>query len=243
MNGILRITGWDCPAGLPAAEVPGKSGRWRIAYHRKAPATYWLHRQYADASFYELTERGRTTRLQQRRKGVWKDWMTDDPLYWMAMYRLAEQVKGPRVLVGGLGLGIVLRHLKVLRPDVREVVVVERSAEVAALTWEPLSQSNVLDERFRLVMADFFDLPEVVRETAFDTVLTDFWVGAPKDPQVQELFARTWAEVNRWWPDSKQLYHGLQFWATRMSELKQAGALDSLRPEQVRRVLALSAPA
>lgn len=237
MKGELKIHGWDSPAGLPA----GRQGRFRVAQASLRPGHYWLHHVYGEYLFCNVEQRGRFTRLQQRRKGKWQDWMTDEPLHWMSMYDLAQRCVGPSVLVGGLGLGLVLRHLR-HQPSIESVAVVERSPEVIDLVWEPLQRQGVLDERFTLYEADFFGLWHI-RNRSFATVITDFWVGSPTDRHVQELFLDTWEHVNQFWPDALQLYHGVEPWADRLKGLLEAGVYAQLRRTQVLGILAADADA
>lgn len=60
-------------------------------------------------------------------------WMTDYPIEQRQMDDLIARASG-RVLVGGLGLGYAVVALA-RRPRVREIVVVERSRDVANLVW------------------------------------------------------------------------------------------------------------
>lgn len=227
----FRISDWDCPAGLPE----GQSGRLRVVKRGQPPGVYYLHGQYAGAEFYEIAKRQngqrcQFTRLQERRGGKWHDWMTDQPLFWHSMARIAQRSKGPTVLVGGLGLGLVLRHLAV-RGDLAKVLVIERSPDVIRLVWESLLSRGVLDKRFQLQEGNFFDF----EGQGFDSVVTDFWVGTPAENI--DLFLRTFDYVSDHWPAAHQEYHGLQMWAEAARQLP-ATSDDRTRKEILLRLAA-----
>lgn len=157
------------------------------------------------------------TSLQEKRDGAWRDWMTDDPIYWAAMQRYATLAKGT-VIVLGLGLGIVLHHLE-QNAAVDRVVVVERQPEVIEMVWPTTPDCE-------LVVGDFFDCMDELPEKA-DTVIADFWVGSPLT--FIDLFLRTYDAVRGKWPEAQGFYHGVDPWVK---------ALESNPPD--RRALLIS---
>ena len=96
-------------------------------------------------------------------------WMTDSPEELNQIAQMfAEVLPRGRVLVGGLGLGVVAKAMT-LRTTVSEVVVVERNEDVIKLCAEPGAE-------YRVVHADIFDYLRT-HERAFDCYLLDTWQG------------------------------------------------------------------
>lgn len=94
-------------------------------------------------------------------------WMTDLPCELVQMHdELARRVRG-RVLVGGLGLGVLPRML-LNNPAVTSITVVERSADVVALVAPTLDC-----ERLSVVTQDIHELGVERRE--YDFALLDTW--------------------------------------------------------------------
>ncbi len=220
--------GWDCPAGIPE----GRSGQWRVKFLKKEAGVYPVYKQIAGADFAELPNDGRITVLQEKRGSRYQDWMTDDILFWYAMRNIAERSHG-NVLVGGLGLGLILRHLAYGpgTQSVKTITVVEKSRDVVRLVWPTLKpfleDSGIL---FDLEVADFFQW-QSVRD--YDTVITDFWVGRPETKQVQDLFLRTYNLVSSKWPDATALYHGLGAWPIVLDKLRSQGIYLSKKDQRM----------
>lgn len=220
---LVPFGGWDCPARIPE----GESGSWRVAHLLKSGGQYPFY-GLLGTDFLAMPPH-KITALQERRNGGWHDWMTDDPIYWHMMAVYAAMSKG-RILVLGLGLGLVLRHL-MQNPRAREVVVVERQPEVIEMVWGKFS----LDERFRLEWGDFFDLVGSLGE--FDAVIADLWVGKAYEPSFCELFLRTYEAVSETWPNAVSFYHGVDPWAKTLGWLRKAGTYDTIPRERKVEVL------
>lgn len=208
MDAVLRLTGWNGPAGLPAKV--SDNGRFRIARLRGAKGLYRAHNTIPGVRYFDMPVH-RFTALEEWRDGAWQVWMTDEPLHWFSMRQLAQMSHG-RVLVGGLGLGMIVKHLR-QQPQVGDVLVSERAPEVIELVWPHVQWKRGA----HLVQGDFFEVYWGADQ--FDTVITDFWVGQWDDPELQALFLRTFEHVNQHWPNALQLYHGLQPLADHMHAL------------------------
>ena len=107
------------------------------------------------------------------REGIKEDndtesvWMSDTPMEFYKAWELIARAKGPKILVGGLGLGLVT-HLLALRNDISEITVVELQEEVIQMV------SPSLNGKVKIIHGDF--LVEVRRqEELFDTVIADLW--------------------------------------------------------------------
>lgn len=95
--------------------------------------------------------------------------MVDDPLHWIGMQRLAEACKG-KVLIGGLGLGLILRHLK-RNKNVSKIVVVEINKDVIELIKPLLPE----DKRVSIYLGNVLDF-EWRTLYKWDTIVLDLWV-------------------------------------------------------------------
>lgn len=225
MEKLVKFTGWDCPSQVPPAQI----GRYRVVRSRKGPGAFWMHGQWQEADVVVFECPTQVTVLQEQRGGRWHDWMSDDALFWCALSNIAAKCSG-KVLVVGLGLGIVLRHLR-LNDAVKAVDVVEISRDVAELVWTQLRPSTWRPP-MRLVVGDFFEQSAgSVLAERYDHVVVDLIVGDPRSKANQKLFDRCYDHVKAQWPDAKQWHHGVQ----RLVTLRQIDEVmrESLRPEQV----------
>jgi hypothetical protein len=166
----LRPKVWTVPIGYrtPASYYElAKSGTARLV-RRPYPRGIYEMCGVNGYAYYRLTRSHKVTALTIRRK----TWMVDDPLHWEEMQKLAAAVRGPRVLVAGLGLGLILHALK-KRDDLEEVVVCERSPDVIGLI-APLVPE---DARVRLACIDFWDYANEIEPDRFTSIFWDLAVG------------------------------------------------------------------
>lgn len=94
--------------------------------------------------------------------------MLDDPLHWLGMKLIAEASIG-KVLVGGLGLGLIVHHL-VNNKEVKKIVIYEINKDVIDLI-KPLLPK---DKRIKIVNKDFFYQPW--RKDIYNTIINDLWI-------------------------------------------------------------------
>lgn len=105
-------------------------------------------------------------RLESEKHGTW---MTDLPCEMVQMHdELAAYATG-RVLIGGLGLGIVARMCAVKR-EVKRITVVERDQDVVNLVWPHLQE--FLRGKANIVVGDIADFDP---GTMYDVALLDTW--------------------------------------------------------------------
>lgn len=106
--------------------------------------------------------------LRERGRGTW---MTDLP---EELHQIAEMIAAVkpagRVLVGGLGLGILV-HFLARRPEVEEVVVVERSAQVIKLVEPHLPRGPA---KIKVLRGDIYNYAHVAT-APHDFFLLDTW--------------------------------------------------------------------
>jgi hypothetical protein len=96
-------------------------------------------------------------------------WMTDHPNELWQMAEVADKVDG-RVLVGGLGLGVV-SHLMAQRRKVNEVTTVELDQRIIDLVRPHVH----LRVQLGLVQSDLFDFINSVQPGQFDSAFLDIW--------------------------------------------------------------------
>ncbi len=87
---------------------------------------------------------------------------------------------GPRVLVGGLGMGITLRAVLDLLPETAEVVVAELNPKISEWCLGPLAELTngaASDPRVRVEIADVSDLIRTAGAARFDAIILDLYRG------------------------------------------------------------------
>jgi hypothetical protein len=163
-----------CPPFTPMAAIhePGRAGDWVLEHYEidEASARFWASarpREYShlQAGIYAKLKRGETIV------------MTDTPFERLSNYEAVHQAQG-RVLIGGLGLGMVL--LPILRkPTVERVYVLEQDPAVIELVAPGLQRAVPQDyeEKLQLLCGDVkvSGSASVVAGLVFDTIYLDIW--------------------------------------------------------------------
>ena len=122
--------------------------------------------------FFEVKKPITVTQLYYRNnpKNKWHSLMVDDPLHWLGMEDLANKCKG-KVLVGGLGMGLVLHHL-VNNRLVDEIEVIEIDPQLVEFIKPYLPEAK---KRFNILAADYFHY--ILRTNSrYDSAIIDLWV-------------------------------------------------------------------
>lgn len=131
-----------------------------------------------------------------------KVWMTSDCTYTFSLESFAERSSG-RVLVAGLGLGIVVHQL-VKNPAVTEIIVVDREQDVIDLVGPLLPK----DKRIKIVHEDFdlFTDRMSMQDWSPDTIIWDLAVfgsgeeaTAEKQRVLYSKFILTAKFMQRYW--------------------------------------------
>lgn len=157
----------------PATHYPRQTkGDWEISTRVQGEGVYPLQ---TFGSFYYVP---RAINLTVLKEGG-KVWFTDEP---RNMYALAEiglfRAHG-RVIVGGLGLGLI-HHFLGLNPAVTSILTIERGCELKDMVWPYLNPYR----RGELVIGDFYE--ELPKYEA-DTVIVDFIFGYQNEATWREL--------------------------------------------------------
>lgn len=199
---IMPILDWHTPA---SKIVPTREGRFAI-FKRQIEAGKRLDMSevfgYDSAFFLEKTP---ITVLYEGDKDPVTDpkgvWMSDSPMEHYGMTQLAARARPGKVLVGGLGLGI-LSNLLADRDDITEVVVVEKSPEVIKLV------KPYLHPKVKLIEGDFLrEVQELdLKGEEFQTVIADIF----KTGTERELFEDTRSTMEDSYPEARHLFWGFQ---------------------------------
>jgi hypothetical protein len=153
-------------------------------------------------AFYNISSPIKVTELRINKDVV----MTDEPINWIGMQRLAEHCKG-NTLIAGLGLGLIIHHLK-NNDKVTNIDVVEVNVDVIDLLLPLLPENNkvyIIPEDIRA-----YELSELAE---YDTILFDVWVKGDKGmkiefPSTGEIMTRAEA-LRALYPEKKVMVWGL----------------------------------
>jgi len=166
MGALVRYE-WETPVSkIPA----GQSGRFHII-KRKCPAgTSFETGEASGISEVLFTKDVIFTQLKDDPLKKSIPWMSDTPMEYYSAVDLVTRTKGSRVLVGGLGLGLIT-HLLANRMDIEEIVVVELEPDVIKLV-EPS-----LPKKVKVIGGDFLKFLSMTEKAGdvYDTVIADIW--------------------------------------------------------------------
>lgn len=108
-------------------------------------------------------------------------WFTDEPRQLFALAEIGLFRAYGRVLVGGLGLGLIHSFLR-NNPRVTDVLTIERGEALKELVWPYMSYGD-------LAIGDFYaEVPKLAnRGQKIDTIITDFIFGHQNPGTWQQL--------------------------------------------------------
>lgn len=191
----LVIDAWDTPATRYPLE---KVGRAKITRSQLRKDFYLMEGVRGYAKYY-IKKPIPVTSLKIGRETV----MIDDPLQWYGMHDLARHCKG-KVLIGGLGLGLILHALQDNR-DVTEVHVIENNPDVIELMINNLPMDN---PKWLIIPADvYWYLDHRAKCQKYDTVVLDIWWGRGSIQIGMEMMVAT-AKTKYALPDAKLMIWG-----------------------------------
>jgi len=161
-----------------------RSKYYRLKKVRYTRGLYRMENVYGYRYFY--VEKPITVTILEYKEGKeWSTLMVDDPMHWFGMRELSELVKPSKVLVAGLGMGLILHHL-VKREDVRKIKVVEIDEELVKFIKPYLPD----DKRIGIEIKDYYGylhehlLGHRKRED-FNSVIIDLWVLGEEDTEMK----------------------------------------------------------
>jgi hypothetical protein len=159
---------------------------------RKHYRGVYVYEGFDGYEFYQARGWLPVTGLQRRYGRHWMTWMVDDPLHWDGMREAVSRLPSGRILVAGLGLGLMLHHMS---QDARfsSIEVIEQEADVRNLIEPTLPP----DARRRIIISDFYAYIEAAARlgTAYDGILWDLGVGGVQETQPQVMRGRILCEV------------------------------------------------
>ena len=162
---VLPISNWR----TPVSNIPQQSiGNFHIK-HRIVKAGTVLD---MDVLGYDYCYYCEDTPMVILREGILENndtesvWMSDSPMEYYMAWELVAQTKGPNVLVGGLGLGLLV-HLLTLRKDIENITVIEIVPEIIQMI------SPHLPPNVKIIKGDFLHEIQVMDD--FNTVIADLW--------------------------------------------------------------------
>lgn len=170
---ILEIKDWKTPATEYPIKKVGSAELIRVPY----PKDLYRMEGINGVDYYFSKESIPCTIL----KIDGKEWMVDDPPHYFGMQALAYASKG-KVLVAGLGLGLVLHELE-KNDQVSEVDCIEKNQDVIDLI-SPCITNNV--GKTIITNADFWIYLKMTKKQ-YDTVILDIWAWKSFDP-IADIF-------------------------------------------------------
>jgi len=157
---FLKIDSWETPATKYPISKRGKVRLSRKRYKRG----FYIMEGVRGYDYFTVKKPIPVTSLIVGKE----TWMVDDPMHWYGMQELAKAASG-KVLVGGLGLGLVIHALEE-NEAVTAVDVVEIEEDVVGLI-SPLIEMRKTD----IINDDFWLYLYRTKET-YDTCILDIWV-------------------------------------------------------------------
>lgn len=200
MGSLLSVDEWVTPVSVIPEQSVGK-------FHIKKRIIKAGMVLTVDAMSIEEVLFNKNCTLTILREGIKEDndtesvWMSDTPMEFYKAWELVARAKGPKILVGGLGLGLVT-HLLTLRNDISEITVVELQEEVIQMV------SPSLNGKVKIVHGDF--LVEITRqENCYNTVIADLWKTGHTDKDTK-LYKDCKYIINDYQPNAIKLFWAFQ---------------------------------
>lgn len=166
----LHGRNWKTPLTDVPLKTVGTARLKRVNYNG-----VYRHNGVLGYEFYSVRGWMKVTALQIKDGRRWKTWMVDDPVHWDGMKEAVEDLPAGRILVAGLGLGLMLHHMA-SEPRFTEITVIERDPDVIKLILPTLPK----DPRVTIIAADYYRYIKTTTET-YDGVLWDLAVGNPAE--------------------------------------------------------------
>ena len=206
-NEIIKISEWK----TPATDYPEKQiGSARIVH---GFYNYGLFHNYGvrGYKFFDVTKQIPVTSLEIREdkdKRVWWTWMVDDPPHWWSMQDYARNSTG-RVLVAGLGLGLVTHEL-LNNVDADSIIVIEKNKDVIDLISMLLPKAEGI--KFQIINKDFYDFVHESEED-FDRLIVDLWTSGSLEETKRILHEEVipfsyYLKIK--YPDASMVFHGFK---------------------------------
>jgi len=184
------LNGYHWPRlSLQKVTVPeGRRGSWevkRFTVKVEDAKRFNLGLMFQGGQGHRTIAPGTYTGLYRDKKEPGRNdpWMSDTPAEMLDHSYFVHEAVG-RVLITGLGIGLCIHNL-LLKPEVKQIIVVEKEADVVALV-----APHYKDPRVRIVHADAFEWkPAMMPGAKFDFAWHDIWpeINADHCPEIAKL--------------------------------------------------------
>lgn len=198
----------------------GEQGSARV-YH------FWVEDDHALHANRKSLLRG--TPIMNVRAGIYAALSIENELYMSDMApekrsyeKLLTRAHG-KVLIAGLGLGMILRPFA-RNPQIEQVTIVEKNPDVAALVWP-----HVKSDKFQLELVDIFDYDPAAGP--WDVIYFDIWpaITAMNIPDMVRLHRRFKKSLN---PENPRAW--MASWQARWAVDQFLEALKDKKQEDIR---------
>lgn len=187
----------------PVTSIPARtSGKFHIIKHKIPAGLSFETGNASGISEVLFTKDVIFTQLKDNPEAKAIPWMSDSPMEYFKAIDLVTRTKGKRVLVGGLGLGLIT-HLLANREDIKEIVVVEIEPDVIKLV------KAYLPAKVKVIEGDFIQKLVELENEAFDTVIADIWKTGHEEQDV-ELFKDCQMTMEDFHPNAEHLFWAFQ---------------------------------
>lgn len=204
MEEIIQINKWK----TPATDYPEKQVNSAKIVHGFYNYGYFHNYGVRGYKYFEVTKQIPVTSLEIKddKTKAWTTWMVDDPPHWWSMQDYARNSIG-RVLVAGLGLGLVAHEL-LNNVDIDSITIIENNKDVIDLISPLLPKAENVE--FRIINKDFYDFVHESEEN-FDRIIVDLWISGSKEETMRilndEIRPFSYYMKMRY-PDSSIVFHG-----------------------------------
>lgn len=202
---IIEIGEWR----TPATDYPEKElGSVRIV-HGFYNYGYFHSYGVRGYKFFRVIKQIPVTSLEikEAKDGkIWNTWMVDDPPHQWSMQDYARNSAG-RVLVAGLGLGLVTHEL-LENIDVDSITIIEKNKDVIDLISPLLPKAE--NVKFDIINDDFYVF---INETSrqFDRIIIDLWTTGSCEETIKVLNEEVEPlahYIDKLFPDTSVVFHG-----------------------------------
>lgn len=209
MKEVIKISKWK----TPATDYPEKQVNSAKIVHGFYNYGYFHNYGVRGYEFFEVTKQIPITSLEikDNENKSWTTWMVDDPPHWWSMQDYAKNSTG-RVLVAGLGLGLVTHEL-LDNIDVDSITIIEMNKDVIDLISPLLPTVEKTDNvEFQIINKNFYDFIHESGEN-FDRIIIDLWTSGSKEETMRILQdeVRPFSYYMKMkYPDSSIIFHGFK---------------------------------
>lgn len=201
---VIKLSKWRTPAtDYPEVEI--ESARIVHGFYNRG---YFHNYGVRGYKFFEVTKQIPVTSLEinDEKSKVWQTWMVDDPPHWWSMQDYARNSRG-KVLVAGLGLGLVIHEL-LKNVDVDSITVIERNKDVIDLISQLLPKPENVD--LEIINEDFYTFINRTKRQ-FDRIIIDLWTTGCREETMKILYDEVEPlsyYIAELFPDASVVFHG-----------------------------------